>query len=78
MAAFGYASCSLATQPERIVSFTMLSPTAMIRNAPPAVRMRRVRCSGAQSGVGVRNWPAGISAWMAAICASDRSGVRNR
>ena len=35
MRAFGYASRSFATQPERMVSATMLSPTASSRSSPP-------------------------------------------
>ena len=78
MRAFGYASRSLATQPERMVSATMLSPTASSRSSPPSARTRRVRRRWAQSCGGGVNRPSGISARIFAIWPSDRSGERER
>ena len=75
MRAFGYAACNWATQPERMVSLTMLSPRASSRSSPPSVRMRRVRVSRVQSAGGGVNCPAGMSFWIAAIWASERQGV---
>jgi len=68
-------SSRVGTQPERMVSLTILSPKAISRRSPPSVRICRVRRRRFQSFSGGVNVPAGMADWILSICSTDRHGV---